>query len=153
MPRFEGSVERVLTIRAPIQKVVETMANPERFSRFIDDLERLETVEEGTTFRWILKEISEKGINFKGDYTVRYERDGERQVTWSTVPGGNMTSEGHARFSSPDAGLTRVEYREHIVTDMDVNRLLAKVIKPIVDRQIARGVGGYLDRVQAHLEG
>ena len=150
MPQFKGSLDRVFTVNADIATVASTMSDPEVFSRFIEDLETIEPIEEGT-WRWQLRELSEKGVRFKADYTVKYTRYGDRHLEWATISRGNMTSSGSASFTELGRN-TRVAYSETIVCDMDVNRLLAKIIKPIVDRQIARGVDGYLERVKAHLE-
>ncbi len=149
MPKFKGSSERSFTIRADIERVVQTMTDPQSFSGLVGDLETIERLGDDL-WRWRLREISEKGVHFKADYTIQYARSGER-FSWRTVGTGNMTSEGSATFTRQGSA-TRVDYTETIECDMDVNRLLAKVIKPIVDRQIARGVNGYLDRVKEHLE-
>ncbi len=150
MPKFEGTEQRTFTVKADLAKVAEVMSDPMVFSRFVLDLETIEPTEDGA-YHWRLKEISEKGIHFKGDYKVTYTRDGDKSVSWETIGEGNMSSTGRALFKAVAAG-TEVNYTETITTEMDVNRLLAKVIKPIVNRQIARGVGDYLDRVKAHLE-
>lgn len=152
MPKFKGSKHEVFIVRADIQRVVDTMSDPEVFSQFVDDLETLERVEPDT-FRWSLKEISDAGIRFKGDYTTRYERDGNKTVRWKTVKSVNMTSTGEAHFAEMSGGGTRVDYTETIETEIAINRLLGRLVKPIVDRQIARGVSEYLKRVKTHLEG
>ena len=45
-----------------------------------------------------------------------------------------------------------MSYRESITTEMKVNRVVAKIVRPIVNREIAKGVGGYLERVKEHLD-
>lgn len=151
MPRFAGTESRVFTIRAPFDKVVGTMTEPDKFRAYFLDLVRFEKVND-TTWRWVLEEKNEKGVRFQGDYTVKYSWDGKRELTWETVNPGNMTSVGRATFVKEGETATRVDYTETIECDMDVNRILAVVIKPIVNREIAKGVGGYLDAVKAGIE-
>lgn len=150
MPKFKGTEARIFTIAAPIEEVTAMMCDPARFSAYFADLERSEKVDD-TTHRWVLDAKNEKGVRFKGDYTVQYDFNGSDKMSWKTVSDGNMTSDGVVTFSSQGSN-TRVDYSETIVCDMDVNRILARVIKPIVDREIAKGVGGYLDRVKAGIE-
>ena len=118
--------------------------------QFIDNLERAEHVDE-RTIRFLHNEVAEKGVKFRGDRTMRYERDGDH-LRWHTVSDGNMNCEGHARFFDEGDNGTRVEFHETVECDMKVNRLLAKVFKPIVERHIRHGVGEYLDRVRVRAE-
>jgi carbon monoxide dehydrogenase subunit G len=149
MPRFSGTLARTFTVERPLADVMAVMTDPARFSVCLTDLESITPV--GDAWRLVLKEKSEKGVHFKGDYTVRYTTQGDA-LTWSTTSHGNMSTQGRAAFRALGAARTEVTYTETIDCDMDVNRLLAVAIKPIVDREISKGVGGYLDRVKAHLE-
>jgi carbon monoxide dehydrogenase subunit G len=150
MPKFTGTEDKVLTINAPLDVVVGVMAKPDVFVACLGDLDKHEKIDD-TTFRWILIEKNEKGVRFSGDYTVKYDFNGADLLKWTTVSNGNMSSEGEAHFTA-QGNSTKVAYRETIVCDMEVNRLLAKVIKPIVSREIAKGVSGYLDRCKALCE-
>ena len=149
MPKFTGTQSRVFKVKASPEKAQEVMGDPEQFRPFLPDVETLEQVGDDT-WRYTLYEKNEKGVRFKGEYTVQYTRE-DGELTWTTTSHGNMASEGRATFRAAGGG-TEINYTETITTDMKVNRLLAKIIKPIVDREIAKGVGGYLDRVQDHLD-
>ncbi|MEO1267745.1 MAG: SRPBCC family protein [Myxococcota bacterium] len=149
MPTFTGTQSRVFTVKATPEAAMELMSNPDAFRALLPDLDTLEQVE-GEQWRFVLKEKSEKGVQFRGDYTVRYTTSGDT-LTWTTTSHGNMTSQGRAVIRPVGAG-AEIDYTETITADMKVNRLLAKLIKPIVNREIANGVGGYLDRVKAHLD-
>jgi carbon monoxide dehydrogenase subunit G len=139
-----------MTISKGKEEVMAVMTDPDQFSAYLGDLETLEKKGEDT-WRLILKELSEKGVRFKGDYTVKYTVSGDT-LTWETISQGNMSSTGRATFRARGEGATEVDYTETVECNMDVNRLLAKVIKPIVQREIARGVGSYLDRAKEGLE-
>lgn len=151
MPTFSNSDKRTITIHATPAQVVEALTIPERIRQAMgDEIESSENVD-AQTVHWVRKPVEEKGVKFRADYVVRYEFDGRDKVSWSTVGSGNMRSRGEARLA-PDGNGTRVEYSEAIECDMEVNRILAAVLRPIVERKIKTGVGAYLDRVKAGLE-
>ena len=152
MPTFASSDRRVVTIRAPKDRVVEALSRPERVQQSLAaDLEASQVVD-ASTLHLQRKPVEEKGVKFRADYTVRYAYDGSGKITWSTVGTGNMRSNGEALIAANDDGSTRVDYRESIECDMEVNRILAAVLRPIVERKIKSGVGDYLARVKAGLE-
>ncbi len=151
MPKFTGTDSRTITIRAPKQWVMELMSSPDQVKHLIDNLDRAEHVDDNT-IRFVHNEVKEKGVRFRGDRTVRYESDGVDHVRWHTVSDGNMQTRGHAHFYSQGDNTTRVEFHETVECDMQVNRLLARVFKPIVERHIRHGVGEFLDRVRCRAE-
>ena len=152
MPTFSSSDRRVITIRAPQDQVARALTEPDLVRRALaDELESSANVDEHTV-RWIRKPVEEKGIRFRGDYTVRYEYDGRGKVMWRTVGDGNMRANGEALLGPAPDGGTRVEYSEAIECDMEANRILAAVLRPIVERRIKSGIGNYLANVKASLE-
>lgn len=130
---------------------MEAMSRPEEIKESIDNLEHAEPID-AQTIRFVHREVSEKGVRFRGDRTVRYECDGVDHLRWHTVSNGNMSTQGEARFYDAGDNATRVEFHETVECDMEVNRLLARVFKPIVERHIRHGVGEYLERVKTRLE-
>jgi len=151
MPRFTGSDRRVVTIKAPMDKVVELMSTPELIKDSIGSLERHERIDD-QTYRWIHEEVSEKGIRFRGDRTVRYVYDGAGTLSWTTVGSGSMATYGTAKFEAQGDDATRVVFDETIECEMEMNRLLAKLFGPIVERRLKHGVSHYLDSVRTRLE-
>ncbi len=152
MATFSSSDKRVVTIHASPERVVEALITPERIKESMaDELESSATVDDHTV-RWIRKPVEEKGVKFRADYVVHYDYDGRDKVSWHTVGGGNMRSNGEARLAAAPEGGTRVEYSESIECDMEVNRILAAVLRPIVEHKIKSGVGKYLANVKAGLE-
>lgn len=150
MPKFTGKDSRTVTIRAPKPLVVQMMSTPAEIEHCIDNLERAEHIDERTV-RFIHNEVSEKGVKFRGDRTVRYELEGD-ELRWQTISNGNMNTNGRAVFHAEGDNATRVEFHETVECDMQVNRLLAKVFKPIVERHIRHGVSEYLDRVATRVQ-
>jgi len=152
MPTFSSSDKRVITIRAPQDQVIQALTEPDRIKEALaDELESSAKVDEHTV-RWIRKPVEEKGVRFRGDYVVQYAYDGRGKVSWHTIGQGNMRSNGEALLAAAPDGGTRVEYSESIECDMEVNRILAAVLRPIVERKIKSGVGDYLAHVKARLE-
>ena len=151
MPLFRGHDRRVVTIGAPMERVVAAMTDPEQIKGFIAELDFAERID-AQTYRWVYAEVNEKGVRFRGDQTVRYVYDGEGRLEWSSISSGNMSCEGHARFTAAGVGATTVDYSESIVCEMQVNRILAAVIKRIVERKISNGVASYLLRIKTRLE-
>ena len=149
MAWIDGTEEQTFVVRADREAVAEFFCEPANFKACLGQLESAEEVEPGV-WHWVLEEKAEKGIKFQGDYVVEYTRDGDT-VEWHTRE-GNMKSEGVTRCKALGDGRTEVYYRETIATDLPIPRLMAKIFKPIVAREIRGGVGDFLDRSKAHLE-
>lgn len=151
MPRFKGSEQCTLVINAPYDRVVETMTQPEHIRKNLQDLERYERIDD-QTYRWINHPMSEKGVRFRGDHTVRYHYDGQGHLRWETVGQGTLWSTGEARFFKEGEHATRVEYSQEVECEMDVSRMLAPVFRPIINRGVTKGIRAYLDAVKRGLE-
>jgi hypothetical protein len=63
-----------------------------------------------------------------------------------------MRTKGEAHLASVGDGGTRVEFTEAIECDMEVNCVLAAVLRPIIERKIKSGIAVYLEKVKANLE-
>lgn len=149
MAWIEGTEEQTFVVNQPCEVVADYFGDPGEFKRSLSDLESAEQIEP-MVWRWVLREKSEKGITYQPEYTVSYTR-GDATVEWETLE-GNMRSEGVARYTALDDERTEVFYRETIATDLPIPRLLAKVFRPIVAREIRKGVGGFLDASRQWLE-
>jgi carbon monoxide dehydrogenase subunit G len=152
MPTFSSSDRRAVTIRAPRDRVAAALSQPDIVKLNLgDDLESGTRIDD-RTLRIVRKPVEELGMRFHGDYTVRYENAGDAKVTWSTITTGNMRARGEAVLTV-DGVATRLDYSETIECDMDVNRILGAMLRPIVERKIKAGIGAYVERVKARLEG
>jgi carbon monoxide dehydrogenase subunit G len=151
MPTFAARDRRVITIEAPAEAVATALSSPERIRQFLaDDLDRGEVVDP-RTLHIVRKPVEEKGVKFRGDYQVQYTR-ADLVVTWKTITTGNMRSTGEARITALGDRRSRLEYDEALECDMEVNRILGAVLRPIVERKIKNGITTYLDKVKAALE-
>ncbi len=148
MAYIDAAEEQTFVVTANMEDVYRTFADPEVIQRHIHDLESWSLDAQGNA-HWIIKEKSEKGVRFKGDYTVRYQGNGTDHVTWNTVT-GNIKTKGEARLTRLDVGV-RVDYREEMAPDLPIPRLLATVFKPIVAREVRKGILDYLDSIKRSL--
>lgn len=151
MARFLGEYAEVFTVRAPLEQAAAHFGNLDAIARNYGTLERFDRVD-AQTLHLVLLPRSEKGITFKGEYTCRYVYPSPNVLEWSTVTTRNLWSQGRATFASAGPGLTRVDYRQRMEAEMEVNRLLAAVAAPIVSHQIRDGVRSYLLRMTRDLE-
>ncbi|RAL21520.1 hypothetical protein DL240_11700 [Lujinxingia litoralis] len=149
MAWIEGTATKTVIVDAPLEEIATFFATPAQIKECMGDLERFEVVDE-TTYRWILKAMGAKGISFQGDYTVRYWREGD-VVRWESLPGGTMKTTGQVRLRELGPGRTEVTYDETLASDLPIPRLGAKVFRPIVAREIVRGVDSFLDGVRTYL--
>ena len=151
MPTFASRDKRTITIEVPKERVAVALSSPAEIQGFLaDDLDRSEVTDE-RTLHIVRKPVEEKGVKFRGDYVVQYTRDGDK-ITWKTISTGNMRSYGEARVTALGETRTSLEYDESIECDMEVNRILGAVLRPIVERKIKGGVAAYLAKVKAALE-
>lgn len=149
MTWVEADHERTFEVDAPFEEVAGFFSDPSHIQHCMPDLKQAEKIDD-QAYRWLLEEVGAKNITFQGDYTVRYERDGE-EVTWETEGEGTMRCEGRASFESISDERTRVDYRETMASDLPVPRLAAKVFRPIVKREVKKGIDRYLDEAIAYL--
>lgn len=149
MAWIPGTHEETLTIDADYETVRDFFCDPATFQAAFTQLKSAEEIEPDV-WRWVLEEKVEKGIKFKADYTVRYERD-DNVLTWETID-GNMRSSGRAEVLERDGG-AEVRYSETIETELPVPRLMVKVFKPIVQREVDKGVADYLHHARRICEG
>lgn len=149
---FASRDKRVITINVPMERVAAALSSPEQIRGFLaDDLERGEVVD-ASTLHIVRKPVEEKGVKFRGDYQVRYSHDGNGTITWKTITTGNMRSTGTAKVTALDANRSQLEYDEAIECDMEVNRILGAVLRPIIERKVKGGIATYLDKVKTALE-
>lgn len=150
MPRFSGEYRETFTLNAPIDAAKAHFADLATIAANYGGLVSHEIHDEHE-ITFVLEPKSEKGVTFNGQYRCRYEFTSDDTLEWKTVSTANMWSTGKARFTAVGDDRTRVDFTQHIETEMQVNKLLAKLIKPIVAREINGGTKGYLDRMRAAL--
>jgi hypothetical protein len=84
-------------------------------------------------------------------YKVKYELISDLKFQWSTVETENLWTSGSTVFKALGDARTEITWTQHMECEMQVNRFLAKVIKGIVSREIAKGSKGFLKRMRDDL--
>lgn len=149
MAELSGTFRARFTLRAPLDQAVAAFADPAMHARCFQGLQRYELLDPQTV-RFILPQQSYGVTTFSGDYTCRYQRQGDT-VRWHT-PRGNIDARGSARFSEAAEG-TRLDYEQQITLDLDVGRLLRKTIQPIVSLSIEKEARAFVERMVRAAEG
>ncbi len=149
MAWIEGKLERTFVINAPFEDVLAFFSNPDAFKEAFVGLEECEEVGDGV-WRWLLEKKTDKGVTFQPSYQVKYTTISETEREWEPVE-GNMRSTGRVVFKDL-SGKTQLEYSETMSADLPIPRLAAKVFGKIVGKEVAAGVGEFLDRAKNLLE-
>ncbi len=98
-----------------------------------------------------LKPMSHGPVSFSGHYTMHFTRVGDT-VRWQTGKDGNMDVSGEARFEPSGSG-SRLVFTESISMDMDLNRLVAVVIRPVAETMMTHGMQRFAERMVALIDG
>jgi uncharacterized membrane protein len=146
MVRIAATEERVLAVEASPEQVYAFFSNPETLSGAMDAVECCQRLPENQV-RWVLAEKVDKGIRFRGDYTVSFEGDGREHIRWRSLE-GNMHNDGDVWIRPRAGGGTEIHYREHVAPDLPITPLLARLIAPLVARELRSEINAFLARVQ-----
>lgn len=149
MPRFAGEYDETFEVPAPLEVAKAHFGSLDAIVANYGPIQSSRKIDE-STLEITLVPRSEKGVTFAGKYACRYTWDGDT-LTWNTTVTQNMWSSGRARFSRIGDTRTQVVYSQRMETEMQVNSLLAKVIAPIVNNEIRKGVKEYLERMRRSL--
>jgi uncharacterized membrane protein len=146
MAKIEATEERVFNVTTSPEKAYAFFSQPEQLRQAMDGVERCEVLAVGMV-RWVLAEKRDQGIRFQPDYVVVIRGDGARHITWRTVE-GNMGDVGEVWVDPLPDGGSRIRYVETVEPDMPVTPLLARLIKPLVARELRNDLSRFLQRAQ-----
>jgi uncharacterized membrane protein len=149
MVRITAMEEQVLTVKASPERVYAFFSRPEQLSQAMASIEHCELLPGGKV-RWVLEEKVDQGIRFRGDYIVAYDGDGAEHVSWRSVE-GNMRNDGDVWIKSLPGGGSEVRYRESVEPELPITPLMARLLKPLVARELRREIIQFLERVRDHL--
>jgi uncharacterized membrane protein len=144
--RIAATEERVLTVHASPATVYDFFSRPELLGQVMASVERCERLP-GNAVRWVLKEKVDKGIRFQADYIVAYEGDGSGHLGWRSVE-GNMRNDGDVWLKPLEGGGTEIRYCESVEPELPITPLLARLITPLVARELRGEINGFLERLR-----
>lgn len=146
MTFIAATEDQVLTVTAAPDTVYAFFAQPQNLCEALGSVESCEIRPDGRV-HWVLTEKVDQGIRFQGDYVVTWTGDGAGHVGWRFVE-GNMRNEGDVWLRPLPEGGTEIRYREVVEPDLPVTPLMARLIRPLVVRELRREIGRFLDHVR-----
>lgn len=144
MARITVTEERTIDIPAAPAAVYAFFSNPKELSKAMEGVQRCELMS-GEKVRWVLAESADQGIRFQPDYVVQFTGDGANQIRWSAVE-GNMGNEGVVEITPGPNGSSQVYYQETIEPDLPITPLMARLIRPLVARELRAGLDTFLNQ-------
>lgn len=148
MANFVGRHAATVTVRASPAAAAAAFADLDRQIACHPELASAEK-RDANTLAVRMKEMSHGPVRFAGAYTLHFTRDGN-VVKWRTEA-GNVDVQGSATFVS-DPGGSRFAYTESVTLNLDVNAILGRVLRPMVEAMMARGMKGFVERMAAELD-
>lgn len=149
MADFTGTFDDTFDLGVDVATAVAHFANTDMIAAHYGILESFEKVGDDT-LKLVLPQENHGIAKFKGAYTGVWSKT-DTVVEWTTVPGsGNLVSVGTATFTATPSGC-RMAWKSSITITMDVNRFVAKAVKPIVGTFVAREMRAYVNRMMAAL--
>lgn len=149
MARISATEQQVLSVKASAERAYAFFSQPEQMCRAIDGVVECQALPGGKV-RWVLAEKCEQGVRFQPDYVVAFDGDGARHVRWSFVE-GNMCDEGEVWIDPLPSGGSQIRYRQTIEPDLPITPLLARLLKPLVVRELRSDLSRFLQRAQEQL--
>lgn len=146
MFKISAIEEQTLTVAAAPEAVYAFFSRPESLSQAMASVERWEILP-GNRVHWVLEEKADKGIRFRADYVVAFEGDGKGHIRWRSVE-GNMRNDGDVWIAPLVGGGSEIRYRESVEPDLPITPLMARLITPLVARELRGEIQGFLDRVR-----
>lgn len=149
MPRFKGHLTRTFTTRARPEQVCELLSNPRTW---IDHQEEIEHTEDlgNNTLQVRLREHQHGPAKFQAVYRCTWQRlpDGAR---WDSEDGANFAVHGRVRVRGVASG-SEVTWDESVEADVPVPRLMVRVVRPVAERLMSRGIAKFIEQMNAELD-
>lgn len=151
MAKFTGKYDETFTVNAPLEKAKAHFNNLDTIVAAYEEIDRHEKLDD-KTLRFQLKPMSAVGATFVGKYDCKYEFTSDNVLVWNTVNrDANIDTHARMEFSEAGSNRTRIHYTEEMTCDIPINRLMAKAVKPLVDRGIAKGCKSFVHNMSSKL--
>ena len=146
MAKIAVTEERVFQVAADLERAYAFFSQPKLFQAAMEGVLSCHELGNGQV-HWLLVEQIDQGVRFQPNYVVSFTCDGMQNVQWTFV-GGNMRNEGEVRISPRVGGGSDIQYRETVEPDLPITPLLAKLVKPLVTRELRGGLLRFIERSQ-----
>lgn len=146
MAEYSADFDEIFQVAASPAAVLGQFLDLDQVVEHYGDLEVAERVDENT-LRFLLVEQNHGVFQFQGRYTCRYLPDGEDSVVWESLgEPGNVRTKGRATVAASEGG-TRLHYTAEMTVDIEANKMLAPLLKPVVEASIPHQMKGYVKRM------
>ena len=146
MPRFVSDFRETFTTSASAEVAHRAFGDLDVLIANYGDLERADKHDERTV-EYLLKEANHGVTTFQGHYTCRYDYTDDHTVTWTTTSeGSNIVASGTARFTATPNGAS-IDYDARIELEMDIPRLMAPMLKPVISQVAAHEMKQFVKRM------
>jgi len=147
MAIFEGTFHETFNTGVSARHARDVFADLDQITAQYGDLEHTEKLDD-CTLAFNLPPKNHGITIFTGRYDCRYVAHGDDTVTWTTVGDtGNIRSEGRAVFTTGSDGRTAIDYLANLQLDMDVGRIAARLLGPVIRQAMKRETRAYVKRM------
>lgn len=145
MAKIATTEERTRIISGSLEDLYRFFCDPALIREETADVARFEPLGEGRG-HFVLVERGGMGGRFQADYTIEYTGNRSDCVTWRTL-GGNLDTTGEILLRRIDDRSIEVRYRETLALDLPIWSFVARLLKPLVARELRSDIDRFLGRV------
>lgn len=146
MATFESTYSETFTLPGSPEAVRAHFADLGTIIANTNDVESTDV--DGDVVHFVLKAQEHMGIGtFQANYRCRYTVGDDGVLRWEPVGEGNSRQSGEATFTAK-GDATEVSYSESIAVDMDVPKMMAPMLKPVIGAVLSHELKEYAKRMQ-----
>jgi len=149
MPRFTGKYTRTFSTRATPDQVKDLLSDPNTWRRHQDEIKQ-STVVNDHTLDIVLKEHTHGPAKFQGQYRCRWTRT-DSGTRWDSDPDANFAVNGQVSVQASGSGAS-VTWTESVEADVSVPRLMVRVVRPIAETLMGKGLDRFCQKMQTILD-
>jgi carbon monoxide dehydrogenase subunit G len=153
MAKFPTTVEKTITVKAPIATVYAYLWDAVASSSCIAGIDHCEQVGDDT-YRFVLASKSVGPVSLAVQYTVKYEGNGSDTIRFTSIgaSGDNTDVEGSAKLKATAPDSTRIVLKQMTAPDTPVPRLFQGMLRSFVDSEAEGTIKEFLANVKNKLE-
>ncbi len=152
MAKFPTTVEKSITVKAPIDEVYAYLWDAVASSSCIAGIDHCDKVGEAT-YRFVFEPKSVGPVSMAVQYTATYEGNGTDSITFKTfgADGDNTDVEGIARLKA-NGDSTKIVLKQMTAPDTPVPRLLQGMLRSFVESEAEGTIKTFLSNLKKQLE-
>lgn len=153
MAKFPTTVEKSITVKAPMERVYAYLWDAVASSNCIVGIDYCKQTR-NDTYRFVLKPRSVGPVSLAVQYTVKYEGNGVDMITFKSLAteGDNTDVEGRVRLKAAGEDSTRIVLDQMTAPETPVPRLLQGMLRSFVESEAEGTIKQFLANVKRTLE-